>query len=194
MSVAGWLVIVALAGAVAWLALAFVGTVRELDAVRARVDAIDARSEAPRRELPVGALAPVWRIATADGEVVSSSTFAARRHLLVFADAGCRGCDDLVPDMVAAAGAAAIPPIAVIGRGDASATPAAWRVADVRVRVGTERADEVSAAFGVDVTPTVVVVDEGGAVVARGPVATMDEVRGLVGAASGVRIVAAGGA
>jgi Redoxin len=194
MSVAGWLVVVAIAGAVAWLALALVGTVRELAAVRARLDAIDARSAPPRRELPVGALAPVWRIATADGEVVSSSTFAARRHLLVFADAGCRACDDLVPDMVAAAGGGAIPPVAVIGRGDASATPAAWRVADVRVRVGTERADEVSAAFGVDVTPTVVVVDEGGAVVARGPVATMVEVRGLVEGAAGVRIVAAGGA
>jgi len=39
-----------------------------------------------------------------------------------------------------------------------------------------------------------VVVDEGGAVVARGPVATMDDVRVLIREADGVRIVAAGGA
>jgi len=200
MSAIGWFVAAALAGAVGWLALALVGTVRELDSVRAelgtvraRLDAIDAGA-APRRELAVGADAPSWRIATADGEVVSSSTFAARRHLLLFADAGCRACDDLVPEVVGAAAAGVLPPVAVVGRGDASATPPSWRAADVRVRVGTERADEVSTAFGVDVSPTVVVVDEGGAVVARGPVATMEDVRELLGQAAGVRIVAAGGA
>jgi hypothetical protein len=52
----------------------------------------------------------------------------------------------------------------------------------------------VSAAFGVDVTPTAVVVDEGGAVVARGPVGTIGDLRGQIDGAEGVRIVAAGGA
>jgi hypothetical protein len=60
--------------------------------------------------------------------------------------------------------------------------------------VGTERADEVSAAFGVDLTPTAVVVDEGGAVVARAPVASIADLRALIAGAEGVRIVAAGGA
>jgi hypothetical protein len=193
MSPTAWLAVVALAAAIGWLTLALVGAVRELDAVRIRVAAIEERSATPLRELPVGDPAPVWRIATADGEVASSSTFDARRHLLLFADAGCRACEDLVPEVVRSASAGAIPAVAVVGRGDASATPRDWRVADVRVRVGTERGDEVSAAFGVDVTPTVVVVDEGGAVVARGPVATMDDVLGLVHQAAGVRIVAAGG-
>jgi hypothetical protein len=193
MSVAGWVVVAALGVAVAWLALALLGAVRELGAIRDRLDAVEAGAT-PRRVIPVGEAAPGWRISTADGEVVSSSTFAARRHLLLFADAGCRACDDLVPDIVGAARAGALPPVAVVGRGDASATPAAWRSADVRVRVGTERDDEVSAAFGVDVTPTVVVVDDGGAVVARGAVGSMDEVRALLREAEGVRIVAAGGA
>jgi len=191
MSMTAWVVVLALAVAVGWLALALIGAVRELDRLRARLDALGTTASA--RPLPVGSSAPVWRIATADGEVVSSSTFDARRHLLLFADADCRACDDLVPDVVGAAAAGTVPPVAVIGRGDASSTPAAWRVADVRVRVGTERGDEVSGAFGVDVTPTVLVVDEGGAIVARGPVATIEDVRRLTDEARGVRIVAAGG-
>jgi hypothetical protein len=180
--------------AVVWIALALVGAVLELQELRARIDALGTRDDAPRRQLPVGAHVPVWRIATADGEVVSSSAFDVRRHVLLFADAACRACDDLVPEVVRLAGAGSIPPVAVIGQGDAASTPGSWRVADVRVRVGVERGDEVSAAFGVDITPTAFVVDEGGAVVARGPVATTEDVRGLLRQANGVRIVAAGGA
>ncbi|HEY8438271.1 MAG TPA: hypothetical protein VIK65_06620, partial [Candidatus Limnocylindrales bacterium] len=116
------------------------------------------------------------------------------RHLLVFADATCRACDDVVPELVAAAGRGTVPPLAVIGRGDAEATPEPWRAADVRVRIGSERGDEVSEAFGVDVSPFVFVVDEGGSVVARSGVGTVDDVLRLVREAEGVRIVAAGGA
>jgi hypothetical protein len=93
------------------------------------------------------------------GGVASSSAFEGRRHLLVFADATCRACDDVVPELVAAAGRGTVPPLAVIGRGDAEATPEPWRAADVRVRIGSERGDEVSEAFGVDVSPFVFVVD-----------------------------------
>jgi hypothetical protein len=194
MSWPSWIAVGILAVSMGWLALALIGSVRELEAVRARLDALEVRGPRPRRLVAVGARAPGWRIATADGEVVSSSTFDARRHLLLFADAECRACDDLVPDVVRAARAGSIPPVAIVGRGDASSTPVAWRAADVRVRVGTERGDEVSATFGVDVTPTAIVVDEGGAVVARGAVGTIHDVRELLRQAEGTRIVAAGGA
>jgi hypothetical protein len=100
----------------------------------------------------------------------------------------------VVPELVAAAGRGTVPPLAVIGRGTAGATPEPWRAADVRVRIGSERDDEVSEAFGVDVSPFVFVVDEGGSVVARSGVATLDDVLRLVRDAEGVRIVAAGGA
>jgi redoxin len=194
MSTAGWLVLAALAAGVVWLGLALIGAVRALEEVRERVDTLEGRPAPSRRPLPVGSPAPAWRISTADGEVVSSSTFESRRHLLLFADAGCRACDDLVPEVVRSAAAGSVPPVAIVGRDDPSATPAAWRRADVRVRVGAERGGEVSDAFGVDVTPTAVVIDEGGAVVARAPVATMDDVRALLRESNGVRIVVAGGA
>ena len=194
MSPFAWVAVGVLVGLTVWLGLAVAGASRAIDALRERVDALEAGASDRRRLLPVGARAPVWRIATADGEVVSSSTFDGRRHVVLFADAACRACEDLVPAAVVAARDGVTPPLVVVGRGDATGTPSEWRAADVRVRVGTERTDEVSAAFGVDLTPTAVVVDEGGAVVARGPVASIAELRALVGGAEGVRIVAAGGA
>jgi hypothetical protein len=183
---------------VIWLGLALIGAVREIAELRDRVDALEATGASSPAHLggglAVGTPAPAWSIATPGGGVASSSAFEGRRHLLVFADATCRACDDVVPELVASAGRGTVPPLAVIGRGDAEATPGPWRAADVRVRIGSERDDEVSEAFGVDVSPFVFVVDEGGSVVARSGVATLDDVLRLVRDAEGVRIVAAGGA
>ena len=195
MSAPAWLAVGALLVAVVWLGLALVGAVRELGTLRGRVDALEAAG-APTTQLEtglaVGAAAPAWTIATPGGGAASSSSFEGLRHLLVFADATCRACDDLVPAVIAAASRGTVPPLAVIGRGDAAATPGPWRAADVRVRIGSERGDEVSEAYGVDVSPSVFVIDEGGSVVARGGAVTLDDVLGLVREAEGVRIVAAG--
>ena len=197
MSAPAWAAVGTLVVVVVWLGLALVGAVRELGTLRGRVDALEAAG-APTTQLAtglaVGAPAPVWTIATPGGGVASSSSFEGRRHLLVFADATCRACDDLVPAVIAAASIGTVPPLAVIGRGDAASTPGPWRAADVRIRIGSERGDEVSEAFRVDVSPFVFVIDEGGSVVARGGAATLDDVLALVREAEGVRIVAAGGA
>lgn len=196
MSVQAWVAAGALLVTVAWLGLALVGAVREIGELRGRVVALEALESSPAHlagGLAVGAPAPAWTIATPGGGVASSSAFQGRRHLLVFADATCRACDDLVPAVVAAAGRGTVPPLAVIGRGDAGSTPGPWRAADVRVRIGSELGTEVSEAFGVDVGPFVFVVDEGGSVVARGLAATLSDVLRLVRDAEGVRIVAAGG-
>jgi hypothetical protein len=192
-----WVAVGTLVVVVVWLGLALVGAVRELGTLRGRVDALEAAGAPTTRletGLAVGAPAPAWTIATPGGGVASSSSFEGRRHLLVFADATCRACDDLVPAVIAAASRGTVPPLAVIGRGDAASTPGPWRAADVRVRIGSERGDEVSEAYGVDVSPFVFVIDEGGSVVARGGAATVDDVLALVRDAEGVRIVAAGGA
>ena len=80
----------------------------------------------------------------------------------------------------------------VVGRaGDA--VPAAWRRA--RVVAGSERGRSVSDAFGVEVSPHVFVIDEGGAIVAQGGAVTLQDVEALVRGAQGIRIVpgAAGG-
>ena len=197
MSAPAWAAAGVLLVVVAWLGLALVGAVREISELRGRVDALEAGGAAAAHlggGLAVGAPAPTWNIVTPGGGVASSSAFDGRRHLLVFADATCRACDDLVPAVIAAASRGAVPPLAVIGRGDAGSIPGPWRAADVRVRVGSERGDEVSEAFGVDASPFVFVVDEGGSVVARSAAATVDDVLRLVRDTEGIRIVAAGGA
>jgi hypothetical protein len=197
MSTPAWVAVGTLVVMVVWLGLALVGAVRELGTLHGRVDALEAAG-APtthlKTGLAVGAPAPAWTIATPGGGAASSSSFEGRRHLLVFADATCRACDDLVPAVVAAAGRGTVPPLAVIGRGDAASTPGPWRAADVRVRVGSERGNDVSEAYRVDVSPFAFVIDEGGSVVARGGAVTLDDVLALVREAEGVRIVAAGGA
>ena len=196
MSAPAWVAVGTLAVVVVWLGLALVGAVRDLGTLRGRVDALEA-ADAPTTHLgtglAVGAPAPAWTIATPGGGLASSSAFEGRRHLLVFADATCRACDDLVPAVIAAASRGTVPPLAVIGRGDVS-TPGTWRAADVRVRIGSERGNQVSEAYRVDVSPFVFVIDEGGSVIARGGAVTLDDVLALVREAEGVRIVAAGGA
>ncbi len=195
MSEPAWVAVGTLAVVVVWLGLALVGAVRELGTLRGRVDALEA-ADAPTIHLgtglAVGAPAPAWTIATPGGGLASSSAFEGRRHLLVFADATCRACDDLVPAVIAAASRGTVPPLAVIGRGDAASTPGPWRAADVRVRIGSERGNQVSEAYRVDVSPFVFVIDEGGSVIARGGAVTLDDVVRLVREAEGVRIVAAG--
>jgi hypothetical protein len=183
----GWLALVVLAAVVVWLGFALVGVVRELSALRLRVDELESAASPIRIEggLAVGRRAPTWSITAATGEVVTAASVAGARHLMVFADQECRACDDVVPAIVRASDAGTLPRAVVVGRGEPVAVPEAWRGATS----GVERGDEVSAAFEVEVSPFVFVIDEGGAVVARGGVTDLHDVEMLVGAGRGITIV-----
>ncbi|MEP6758684.1 MAG: hypothetical protein ABJB55_05775 [Actinomycetota bacterium] len=188
----GWIIAAVLAAALVWLGLALAGAVRELAALRERVDALEGASSPIHLDagLAIGSLAPVWSITAPDGSAVASSGFAGRRHLVVFADADCRACDELVPAVVRAAAAGALPPLALVGRGRPDATPEAWRGEDrTRVVAGVERASEVSDTFHVEVSPHIFVIDEGNAVVAQGGAVALGDVEALVRNAQGIRIV-----
>lgn len=196
MSAAGWIVAAVLCVALIWIGLALAGAVRELAALRERVDALEGAAAPIHLDggLPIGSAEPLWSVTAPDGAVVASSALAGRRHLVVFADADCRACDELVPAVVRAAAAGALPPLALVGRGRPDATPEAWRGDDpARVVVGVERAREVSDAFRVDVSPHVFLIDEGEAVVAQGGARTLADVEALVRGADGIRIVGASG-
>ncbi|MGZ4150497.1 MAG: TlpA family protein disulfide reductase [Actinomycetota bacterium] len=190
-----WLAIAVLGLLVLWLGLALAGAVREQATLRERVAALEAATGPVSlgSGLPLGAPAPAWEVRTPEGDLRTSSAFAGTRHLVVFADAECAACDDVVPGVVTAAASGALPPVAVIGRGDAAATPAAWRSADPRVIVGAERGDDVTTAYQVQTSPHVFVVDESALVVAQGGAASVDDVRALVHGADGIRIVPGGG-
>jgi hypothetical protein len=134
--------------------------------------------------LPVGRTAPDWVIATDDGGSLAASSLAGTRHVLLFADATCAACDEVVPAMIRAAEDGDVPPVVVIGR-DGDELPASWS----GPRTGLEHGDEVSAAFRVEVSPHVFVIDEGGAIVAQGGAASLEDVEALVREGRGIQVL-----
>jgi len=95
----------------------------------------------------------------------------------------------IMPAVVDAASSDRLLPTVIVGRGAASATPAAWVSHAGRVIVGVERGVEVSEAFRTEVSPHAFVIDEGGFVAAQGGPLTLDAVRSLIADAEGLRIV-----
>ncbi len=194
MSAAGWIAIAVLGAGVVWLGLSLAGAVRELASLRARVAALEEDAAGPVRladGLAVGTPAPAWSVATTGGGDASSASMRGARHLILFADAECRACDDLVPAVVEAASNDRLPPTVVVGGGDATSIPTAWRSASGpgTVIVGVEREQEVSNAFGTEVSPHAFVVDEGGFIAAQGGPLTLDDVHELIADAEGLHIV-----
>ena len=187
MTALGWVALAVLALLVVWLGLALVGLVRAQVALRLRVERLESAAEPVRVDggIAVGRRAPSWSITTPAGDVVTSASMSGTRHLVVFADADCRACDDLVPDVVHASRIGSFPPVVIVGRGDAAAMPSSWRAATA----GVEHDDDVSAAFDVEVTPHVFVVDDGGAVVAQGGAVDLRDVEALVTAGDAITIV-----
>jgi hypothetical protein len=186
MTAVGWVVIAALGLAVLWLGLALVGLVRAQAALRARVEALEAVAPVELAGgLAVGRRAPAWSITTPGGEVVTSASVKGSRHVMIFADPDCRACDDLVPRVVRASTEGALPPVVIVGRGEARAMPDLWRGAIA----GVERDHDVSEAFDVEVSPHVFVVDDGGAVVAQGGAVDLRDVEELVAAGRQITVV-----
>ena len=191
MNVWGWMAVGLLAAVVLWLAFALAGAVRELAALRGRVVALEEESGPVHLAdgLPVGAVAPSWQLTERGGAAASSSSMRGKRHLVLFADADCRACDALVPEVIEAASSDRLIPAVIVGRGVASATPAAWVSHGEGVIVGVEQGVEVSEAFRTEVSPHAFVIDEGGFVAAQGGPLTLDDVRALIADADGLRIV-----
>lgn len=189
MTALGWALLAVLTVAVVWLVFAMIGLLREVAALRAALGALSQGPIELAGGVPVGTMAPAWTIDTPGG-AVASPAFAGRRHVMVFADADCRTCDDLLPGVVRAAGDGALPPVVVIGR-EGSDVPPAWT--GPGVVAGREHGSDVSDAFRVDVSPHVFVLDEEGAVVAQGGAVTLADVEALVRAAQGIRIVPGAG-
>ena len=185
MTAVGWVALAVLAAAVVWLVFAMIGLLREVAALRTELRAFTQAPIELAGGLPIGSASPAWTLETADGAVTSSAV-AGERHLVLFADSDCRSCDDLVPDVVHAAGAGALPPVVVVAR-EGSTLPATWE--GPRVVAGREHEHEVSDAFRVDVSPHVFALDEEGAVVAQGGAVTLADVEALARAAEGIRIV-----
>jgi len=187
MSLIGWIVVVLLFALVLWLGFALIALIRTQAGLRARIEDLEA-SIAPIRldgGLPVGRAAPDWEIAAADGGSIAATSLAGTRHVLLFADTSCRACDDVVPAAVAAAEAGTLPSVVVIARDEDTEMPPSWS----GPWTGVEHQGDVSAAFRVDVSPHLFVIDEGGAIVAQGGAATLTDVEALVREGQGIQVL-----
>jgi hypothetical protein len=186
MTFVGWIVVALFFAMVLWLGFAMIALVRTQAGLRARIEDLEA-SIAPVRiagGLPVGGTAPDWVITTDDGGSLAASSLAGTRHVLVFADATCAACDEVVPAAIQAAADGDVPPVIVIGR-DGDELPASWS----GPRTGVEHGDEVSDAFRVEVSPHIFVIDEGGAIVAQGGAASLEDVEALVREGRGIQVL-----
>jgi|1186.fasta_scaffold312591_2 hypothetical protein len=187
MSIAGWIAVALLFALVLWLGFALIALIRTQAGLRARIEDLEAAIAPIRLEggLPVGRTAPDWQISTADGGSVRAASLAGTRHVLLFADTGCRACDEVVPAAVAAAAAGTLPPVVVIARDEDGEMPASWN----GPRTGVERGGDVSDVFHVDVSPHLFVIDEGGAIVAQGGAASFADVEALVREGRGIQVL-----
>jgi hypothetical protein len=194
-----WIALVVVVLAMAFLGLALAGVVRRLDDLRREVE--DLRREHagpvdlayPLAGLPVGSAAPSFDAPREVGGRFSSSDLGGSAHLVVFADPTCEACDALVPDLLTAAEAGAVPPTLIVGR-SGSAWPAGWMpAAEAQDRVGVVRDEggRIARAFASDFSPHVFVVDEGGSVTAQGPAGSLAAVHALLRDAEGIRIIPA---
>ena len=187
MSLIGWIAVALLFALVLWLGFALIALIRTQAGLRARIEDLEA-SIAPIRldgGLPVGRSAPDWEIAASDGGSLAATSLAGKRHVLLFADTSCRACNDVVPAAVAAAADGTLPPVVVIARDEDTELPSSWS----SPWTGIEREGEVSAAFRVDVSPHLFVIDEGGAIVAQGGAATLADVEALVREGRGIQVL-----
>jgi AhpC/TSA family len=194
--IALWIAVVVVGAGVLFLAFALAGSVRRLDELRREVAALaDGASpmagmiEHPPAGLPVGTPAPPFGGPGPDGGTFASSALRGRRHLVVFAETGCAACHDLVPGLVEAADLGPI--VVVTGPGD-EPWPDGWGTADERgdrVRVVSDPAGDVAAAFHTGFTPHVFVVDEGDSIAAQGPADSVAAVRSLLADADQIQIV-----
>jgi hypothetical protein len=190
MSLVGWAVVAVLFVVVLWLGFALIALIRTQAGLRARIEDLESTIAPIRLEggLPVGRTAPDWEIATVDGGSLAAASLTGTRHILLFADTSCRACDDVVPAAVAAAEEGALPPVVVVAREGNAMMPASW----AGRWTGVEPGDAVSEAFRVEVSPHLFVIDEGGAIVAQGGAASIDDVEALVREAAGIQVLPGG--
>jgi hypothetical protein len=197
-----WIAVGVLAVAVVFLALVLAGLLRRTDGLKDEVAALSERldpadgvtgvREHPPSGIPVGSAAPAVVGDRVDGGRWSSAEWVGRRFVVALADPGCLACEDLVPALIEGAGAGDLVPTVVVGAPAPGGWPEGWRppaVAGDRVVVLADAAGAVADAFGSGFTPHVFVVDEGGAVTAKGPADSLDAVRSLLRESEGIRIV-----
>jgi hypothetical protein len=186
-----WVLVAVLIGIVGWLLLALSGASRTITDLRSGSRWPPGRDDGTvhvAAGLPPGTLAPAFEGTGLDRTAIRSSDLTGSRHLLVFVDPDCAACDVLVPELIGASDRREAPRTVFVSRGAPEEHPSGW-VGGHRSSMLIEADDAISSAYAVEVTPTAFVIDEGGAIVASGAFATLDDLLVMVAETDGVRVV-----
>jgi hypothetical protein len=181
-----WISVAVLAAAVIFLGLALIGATRTVERLRRDLDDQAGTDLVHHKTgLSVGSPTPPLAGVDASGRPTDTSALSGRRHMVVFAEPGCRACEALVPELLRGE---AHMPLALVGHSTVG-WPEAWRPSAAEVQIVFDPEETIGDAFAVGFTPWIFVVDEGGSVAAQGSAETIDAVWALMREAATLRIV-----
>jgi methylamine dehydrogenase accessory protein MauD len=163
--------------AVLLLGFLLLGALRAVDQLRWRVEQMEATtpSRMGRSGLRVGKKAPDFTLPGATGGDVSLQSYAGRRLLLVFTQAGCGPCQRIVPELNRLHDTGKIEVVA-INKGETEATRKWMEEAHIRFPVAMQEAFTVSKRYEVFATPFAFLIDEQGVIASRGIVNSKQQI------------------
>jgi methylamine dehydrogenase accessory protein MauD len=155
--------------AVLLLAFLLLGALRAIDLLRWRVEQLEATtpSRMGRSGLRVGKKAPDFTLPGATGGDVSLQSFAGRKLFLVFTQAGCGPCQQIVPQLNRLHDTGKVEVVA-INKGEIEASRKWVAEAHIRFPVGMQEAFTISKRYEVFATPFAFLIDEQGVIASRG--------------------------
>jgi methylamine dehydrogenase accessory protein MauD len=159
------------------LGFLLLGALRAVDQLRWRLEQLEATtpSRMGRSGLRVGKKAPDFTLPSATGGDVSLQNYAGRKLFLVFTQAGCGPCQQIVPDLNRLHDSGKVEVLA-INKGETEATRKWVAEAQVRFPVAMQPAFTVSKRYEVFATPFAFLIDEQGLIASRGIVNSKQQI------------------
>src|SRR5205823_2980746 len=139
-----------------------------------------------RNGLRVGKKAPDFILPSATGADVSLQSYAGRKVLLVFTQAGCGPCQQIVPELNRLHDAGKVEVVA-INKGELEATRKWVAEAHIRFPVGMQEAFTTSKRYEVFATPFAFLIDEQGVIASRGIINTKQQIGFVLDRRNGVK-------
>ena len=163
--------------AVLLLGFLLLGALRAIDLLRWRVEQVEATtpSRMGRSGLRVGKKAPDFTLPSATSADLSLQSYAGRKVLLVFTQAGCGPCQQIVPELNRLHDAGKVEVVA-INKGAPEATRKWVAEAHIRFPVAMQEAFTVSKRYEVFATPFAFLIDEQGVIASRAIVNTKQQI------------------
>jgi methylamine dehydrogenase accessory protein MauD len=175
-------ILVLISSIILWLAVLLVGflllgALRAVDQLRWRLEQLEATtpSRMGRSGLRVGKKAPDFTLPGATGGDLSLQSYAGRKLFLVFTQAGCGPCQQIVPELNRLHDNGKVEVLA-INKGEIEATRKWVAEAHIHFPVAMQPAFTVSKRYEVFATPFAFLIDEQGVIASRGIVNSKQQI------------------